>query len=924
MQETSVELIKKRLLNSRNDIFLKENLSNIELTYEQTLNAALNFKDILHNEGIKSGDRVVITGENSLEFAIIYFGCLFAGACTIPVHPHSTKSHLEYVKDTARPKLFISINNPPLQKEINSISKNNTLEIGKDFHETIYQVHSTERYEDRIVKACNSLNEEQELLIIYTSGTTAEPKGVVRRLKELLINGSLFCQEVRISKKHRFINYLPMTYLGGYYNLLLIPFLSGGSTVITEPFNPKIASQFWEMMNRNNINTIWFVPTIMSILLEIDRTNDGNNYCKNHLDLALVGMAPLPQSLEYRFKLKYGVTLLENYGLSETLFITTRKANSNSPQNGVGSLLSGVSIRFVDAEGNQLSNGEEGEIEVQTPFLMEGYIHDLNTNFSTLEKDSWFKTGDIGTMNSEGQVKITGRIKDLIIKGGINISPSAIENTIYKNKKISECAVVGVPHLISGEDIVAVIKLNEGENWAVVRNEIMALLKSDLSPTQRPAKLILINDFPKTTSGKIIKTKVKHWAIESYHSKENSIQHSIESTQNNPTKISSLISDSIQALSIYYNNKVYELKEEGKDIIVLSLGEAFFDVPLQSFENLPFPDIYHYCHSRGLPKLRKKLSDYFAKEYLVEFDPAKEILITAGSKIAIYISLLTAINEGDEVIIHEPAWVSYVEQVKYCKGIPVSIPYYESVYTFENYISPKTKVVIINNPNNPSGYVYGLSDLAHLYALAKKYGFVIISDEAYSDFLPEKDSFISMANIDIKKTHSVIINSISKNYGISGWRIGYLIANSNFIEESLKLNQHLITCAPTILQHYLVEYFDEIIKITKPQIKLLLELRLRLMNYMDQIGLKYLKGSATFYFFISINDGRLNSMEFCDKLLLEHSICAVPGIGYGHSCDKYIRVSIGAETQERIEFALNKIKFLIDNKEKNPNLVVNA
>jgi len=343
---------------------------------------------------------------------------------------------------------------------------------------------------------------------------------------------------------------------------------------------------------------------------------------------------------------------------------------------------------------------------------------------------------------------------------------------------------------------------------------------------------------------------------------------------------SNTVKDSIQALSIKYNNIVYEKQQKNEDVIVLSLGEPFFDLPLLSFEKLPYPNIYHYSHSKGILELRKKIMELY-KSYDSKVDFQKEILVTAGSKIAIHMALMSMLNPKDEVIIHEPAWVSYPEEIKLCYGIPKSVPFYETVYDFEKYISSKTKLIIINSPNNPTGKTYTEQELVHVLKLAKEYDLTIISDEAYSDYFLDNKEFNSMVKIDNNKEHSIVINSLSKNMGISGWRIGYIISNKETIDQILKLNQHLITCAPTILQHYVNYYFWKLLKLTKPQIKKLLEKRNLIKEFMNSINLKYLDGNSTYYFFVSISDSKMKSDEFCTKLLETKNISVVPGIGYG-------------------------------------------
>ena len=367
-----------------------------------------------------------------------------------------------------------------------------------------------------------------------------------------------------------------------------------------------------------------------------------------------------------------------------------------------------------------------------------------------------------------------------------------------------------------------------------------------------------------------------------------------------------------QAISIKFNNITYEMKKDGIDVIVLSLGEAFFEIPLFSFKDLPFPNIYHYSHSRGIIELREVISKYFNDEYAFNFDPKTEIIVTAGSKAAIHMSLMSIVNIGDEVIIPEPHWVSYTEQVKLCYGKPVTIPIQIPVFDWEKYVNKKTKAIILNNPNNPSGKIYTKDELLFLIDLVKKHKIWLLSDEVYSDFLPENETFISLGSLDKNLEYSIICNSISKNYGISGWRLGYVIANADLINLILKVNQHLITCPATILEYYIAKHFYDIIEITKPQIRKVVEKRKEVAEYMDTLGITYLPGAAAWYFLASIEPSLLNSEDFCMKLLKENHVCTVPGIGYGKSCDKHIRIAIGTEPWDRTTKGLNLIKNLIE------------
>jgi aspartate aminotransferase/aminotransferase len=353
------------------------------------------------------------------------------------------------------------------------------------------------------------------------------------------------------------------------------------------------------------------------------------------------------------------------------------------------------------------------------------------------------------------------------------------------------------------------------------------------------------------------------------------------------------------------------MKARGEDVIMLSLGEAFFEIPLFSFADLPMPDGYHYSHSRGVPQLRQRLADYYREYYDVPVDPNTEIIVTAGSKIAIHIALMAILSPGDEALVLEPAWVSYTEQVKLCHAAPVLVPLDRSVFELEEFITARTRVIIVNNPNNPSGKVLSEEELKHLHGLADRHNLYILADEAYSEFLSE-GRFISCGAMDPEKKHTIVCNSMSKNYGMSGWRIGYVIGNPTLIGEVLKINQHLITCPPTILQYYLERHFDEILDITRPQIADVVRRRGELIRYLEGLGMSCIGGTSTFYIFISIARSSLGSDEFCSRMLTEHHVACVPGIGYGNSCDRYVRIGVGSENMERTRRGIDLIHQLIE------------
>jgi len=362
-----------------------------------------------------------------------------------------------------------------------------------------------------------------------------------------------------------------------------------------------------------------------------------------------------------------------------------------------------------------------------------------------------------------------------------------------------------------------------------------------------------------------------------------------------------------QALSVYINQLVYDLKRKNRDVITLSLGEAFFDIPRFSFDPLDFERGYHYSDSQGIPELRDKIAAFNNRVYGASIDGQENILISAGSKIIILMCMQAVLDPGDEVLIHEPAWLSYQEQARLCGGTVSFIPYFTDVAGFETYFTDRTKILIINNPNNPAGWIYPPEALRDLARLCQQRSVFLLVDEAYSDFVLD-DEFSSITKVVPDLEGIIAVNSLSKNMGLSGWRVGYAIAEGSFIQQLLKLNQHLITCAPTILQIYLARYFDDILACTIPQARQVVEKRQAVARRLEEVGVSCLAGSSTFYFFLDCSAFDGDVFDLALYMLLEHDVAMVPGAAYGASTSRFVRMSIGTESEERIEHAIRVLK----------------
>lgn len=487
--------------------FLIDAKTGKELTFAELHAKACALGAHLQAKGLGKGDRVGIILHNSPEFAVLYFACLYCGIVTVPINPVLTSREASFILTKSGAKhLFTTstlLKTLAVPDDIATFMLDENPDAPEE-HLAINELPAAEGF-----RALEGVDARDTLTIVFTSGTTATPKGVVHRIADLIDNARLFCNILEIGPENRFYGILAMTYLGGYYNLLLLPFAAGASVVLSHAFDASSALRFWKPADKYGVNTLWLVPSIISILLETDKGDKGAQYCRDKIVKSLVGTAPMTASLKKEFEARYGITLFENYALSETLFISTESPHAPRLESGVGQIVQGVQVAVKDDQGQPLPHGEEGEIFVSTPYLMEGYL-DFETGApDQIAPGSFFPSGDIGILSGAGDLTITGRKKDLIIRGGVNISPASIEESIQKTDGVASCAVVGVPHRFAGEEIVAVVRVAEGHTFDTVRETLENDLRTSLSKPQYPAHFLEIDDFPLSSTGKVQKNKLR-------------------------------------------------------------------------------------------------------------------------------------------------------------------------------------------------------------------------------------------------------------------------------------------------------------------------------------------------------------------------------------------------------------------------------
>ena len=311
-----------------------------------------------------------------------------------------------------------------------------------------------------------------------------------------------------------------------------------------------------------------------------------------------------------------------------------------------------------------------------------------------------------------------------------------------------------------------------------------------------------------------------------------------------------------------------------------------------------------YSENAGIMPLRQALSKYLKKELGMNYDPKTEITVTTGAMSGIFQALKVILNPGDEVIINEPCWTNYIQQVIMCGGKPVSVPVdFENGFSLcpdniKNAITSRTKAIMINSPCNPTGAVVPAEILAEVAEIAKEHDLLVISDEVYKHILFDGRTYTSFAALPGMKERTLVIDSLSKTYAMTGWRIGYAAGPENVIRNMVKLQENVSACAATPCQVAAIEALEG----PQDHLKYMVEqYRLRrdyVMRRISEIpGLSCHAPAGTFYAFIDISQLGMPCEEFAMKLLEERQVVVVPGTAFGEFGEGYIRLSYATSMQ---------------------------
>lgn len=479
--------------------FIVDGRSGETLTYGETFDLACRLAARLGEEGIGPGDRVCVLAENSPAVVLAYFALLYLGASLVPVTPTLAGDDLRFVLEMARSRAVLaSISEAPRVAALPPEARPAVHILGWVGQGPL--LDGTSVASSTPVAPYADASPDDEFCVTFTSGSTAFPKGVVHTIASLFGNAMAFDIDVGLGQQQRFLHILPMSYMAGLLNLIVCPFMAGASLVVAPEFSARSILDFWELPIRNGTNAYWLVPTMIAMLLRADRDRRASSFLRASAPHIFVGTAPLPAEAKREFEARYGVPLRPSYGTSELLLITV-----NSPERGHRDDSVGAAIRDVVVEARDRDATGVGELVVRTPFRSAGYLREP----ADPPLGGWSATGDLGVVLPDGQVLVTGRKKELIISGGINVSPLAVERVVNEHPGVELSAAVGVPDPILGEVVIVAVRARAGHRFEDVKRDLARLARERLAPAQRPVEIVEVDTLPVTAMGKVKRAAVR-------------------------------------------------------------------------------------------------------------------------------------------------------------------------------------------------------------------------------------------------------------------------------------------------------------------------------------------------------------------------------------------------------------------------------
>lgn len=484
-------------------------------SYSELYEATLSCAEGLRGQGIGPGARVALFIKNCPEFIFSVFALSHLGTVAVPINFMLKPDELRYILNDISAQFLITqsaLLDPVKETQKIYPGLKTVWVCGLEAGEGNLKPFSSLLRSGPNLSLTPMCKEEDTMLILYTSGTTGNPKGAMLSHKNVTSNALASAECLEIKKNDRFLLILPMFHIFAWTANVLVPISKGALIVIVEAIRPP--KPWLKLMSKHKITCFSAVPQIYSVLA--DQAKGIKKWVLRfiffrHVRLCISGAAPLLKETKEKFKNALGRSVLQGYGLTETSPVT----NCNSPkfhrEGSVGKAISGVKVKIIDEQEKELPTGKEGEICISGPCVMQGYFNQPEATRAAFTKDGWFRTGDIGELDSEGYLYIRDRIKDMIIVKGLKVFSAQVEGILLEHPAVGEAAVVGIPDSSGDEYVKAYIVLKEGVQ--AEKQEILNFCKEKLPPYKRPRDIEIRKELPKNALQKVLKRQLRQEAM---------------------------------------------------------------------------------------------------------------------------------------------------------------------------------------------------------------------------------------------------------------------------------------------------------------------------------------------------------------------------------------------------------------------------
>lgn len=384
------------------------------------------------------------------------------------------------------------------------------------------------------------------------------------------------------------------------------------------------------------------------------------------------------------------------------------------------------------------------------------------------------------------------------------------------------------------------------------------------------------------------------------------------------------LSPGVNAIAPSGIRKFFDIAAQMDDVISLGVGEPDFVTPWSIRESCVYgleQGYTSYTANRGLPELREEICNHYQQNYHVTYDAATDVLVTVGVSEALDIAMRAILASGDEVLIPEPCYVSYQACTTLAGGVPVAVPakieneFRITPAELEEHVTDRTKVLLIGYPNNPTGAIMTRKDLLAIADFAEKHDLIVISDEIYGDLTYGSEEHVCFSSLPRMQERTILLNGFSKAYAMTGWRIGYALANPTLTAAMTKIHQYTMLCAPITAQIAAVEALRHGEKYMKKMVAEYDRRRRLIYDGLTKIGLECFEPKGAFYIFPNISSTGYTSNEFAEELLKAEHVALVPGSAFGTCGEGHVRCSY-ATSIDKISEALNRIENFLKNHKK--------